>query len=396
MEYVILAMIIVVIWYYLKSKKSPRESKQADIELPVKITVSTSSGDSFTPEKVDTGKITETSDNGYILNPKSPFPLTVFGLSREDADILKSYLDEEANWGRKLGEITFLIAQANVRCKEIDDYISKYRPLYIDEIEGLKAISSEWKIASEKDKVDLLLEFKQKALAVLPSKPSNEEVVSTILEDKPSDVTADDELLSLFNQETDLYRFYVSQLWSADKVRTVPADDYYRKKYEALVQKGLARRGQDINLEKILSGLRLKDINEALQELIEKPFGRKAKAIEFALKVPDMKERIGKQIAFREMFQIVEPEGIDVKKIQRCYGHANAIATLLRDTYVSGIHTLRNIKEGRDAAYDYWEIVAEDCCTTCKPNHGKKYKKRPSKLPPFHVGCSCELEGGYN
>ncbi len=395
MEYLILALIAAGIWYYFKAKKPEHHDGSPKIELPIKITVSSSPDSSFSPDKVDSGAITETID-GFILNPKSPCPLTITDLTRAEAVALKGYLDEEVNWGRKIREIAYILAQSNGKCKEVDEYVEKYRPQYLASIERLKAESPEWNVAPEKDKEDLLSEFRQEALNVLPVKPSNPEVLDALFEDAPSDVTADDKLIEMFDQDTELYRFYVSQLWSAGQVRNVPADDYYRKRYEALVQKGLARRGQDIALEEILSGLRLKDINQAIQGLIEKPFGRKAKAIEFALTVPDIKDRLGKHVAFREMFQIRKPEGVDVQEIQRCYKHANAVATILRDTYVSGIRTLKTLNEAKGADFDYWEICAEGCCAHCAPFHGKKYKRKPSKIPPFHIGCGCEVEGGYD
>ena len=107
-------------------------------------------------------------------------------------------------------------------------------------------------------------------------------------------------------------------------------------------------------------------------------------------------ERLNKQIAFREIFQIAKPEGIEVAEIQKCYNHANAVASLLRDTYSSGVRTLRELEDAKEARFDYWEISAEECCKTCRQLHGKRYKRMPSRLPPFHIGCDCMIEGGYN
>lgn len=394
-EYLILILIGVAVLFYFKAKRSPSRDTRDQTELPIKITVSSSGGGSLDGEKVDSGDIVET-ESGYVLNPKSPLPLSVNGLTRTDAFALKGYLDAEVNWGRKLWEIAYLFAQSNATCKEVEEYIRTYRPAYTETIERLKAESKDWNVSSEKDKEDMLSEYKQKAIEGLPVKPSQPEVLDILFDNPPSDFTADDKLLSFFGKDVELYRFYVSQLWRAGKVVAVPAEDYYRKQYEVLVEKRLARRGQDIGMEEILNGLRLKDINEALQGLVEKPFGRKAKAIEFAVTVPDVKERLGKIIAFREMFQICEPEDIDVHEIQKCYEYANAIATLVRDTYVSGAHTLRSTSDAKDAGFDFWKILAENCCESCKSYHGKRYKRKPSKLPPFHLGCNCQLEGSYD
>lgn len=391
----ILKMIVGVIRYCSKSKGCAPNTKQMDLELPIKITATTSLEDSCASEKLDTGRIEEVSGGGFNLNPNSPFPLIVSGLPRSEAGVLKGYLDDEANWGRKLPQIVHLVARYNVRCKGIDEYVMKYRPQYLRTIERLKTQSSEWNGASERDREDLLGEFRQKAIEELPEKPgSNQEVVSILFEEEPADPTVDDQLISLFIEDMETYCFYLYQLRSIGKVQIVPVDDYCRKHYEILVKNGLAKRGQDITLVQMLDGLRLKDINEVLQQgLIEKSFGRKAKAIEFALTVPDMIERLSKQVAFRELFQIVKPENIDVVEIQKCYEYANAVGTLLRNTYVSGVRTLKELKEAKGAEFDYWEISGEDCCSVCKKLHSGRYKRRPSKLPPYHIGCDCCLSG---
>ena len=394
MEYIILILVGVAIWYYFKTKKSPPQMKPNSIAIPINVTIS-SSGSSLAAEKIHSGDIIET-ENGYVLNPMSPLPITVKGLMQKDATALKGFLDEESNWGRKLSEIAYLLAQSNAICKEVEDYLKKYRPQYEQTIERLKAASPEWNVASEKDKEDMLSEYKQKALDALPVKPSDSNMLEILFDNLPSDITADDKLLELFAGDTELYRFYVSQLWSVGQVRNVPADDYYRKKYEALVEKQLARRGQDIGIEQILNGLRLKDINDVVKGLVEKPFGRKAKAIEFAMSVPDIKERLGKTIAFRELFQLQEPEGVDVQEIQRCYQHATAVGKLIRDTYVTGARTLRALDEAKDAKFDSWQILAEDCCESCNAYHEKRFNRKPSKRPPFHLGCNCQLEGRYD
>src|SRR4030043_1326291 len=186
MEYLILALIVgVVIWYFFNSKKQKPRETITQVELPIKVTVSTSSGSSYTPEKLDSGSITETSGSGFILNPKSPLPLTVSNLTKAQALTLKGYLDEEVNWTRRDWETTFFIAQSNAKCKEIDDYIEKYRSLYLSTINNLKSKSTDWNSASEKDKEDLLVEFKINALESLPVKPSDIERLNILFDDAP-------------------------------------------------------------------------------------------------------------------------------------------------------------------------------------------------------------------
>jgi hypothetical protein len=395
MELLILILIVGgAIWFFTRSKKHSAPPPQNHIEVPIKVTIS-SGGFSTGSRKIDTGEIVNT-EKGYILNPKSPLPLTIQGVDHSTAITLKSYLDEEANWGRKLWDIAHLFAETNATCKEIEEYIAKHRKPYFSALERLKAESNEWDNASDKDKEDMIAEFHQKALELFSITPNQNDTLDILLNSNGIDITADDKLLALFGKNVELYRFYVSQLWRAGKINVVPADDYYRKQYEALLEKKLAKRGQDIALEEIMNGLRLKDINDALKGIVDKPFGRKAKAIEYAVGVPDIKDRLGKNIAFREIFQICTPEGIDVQAIQKCYEHANAVASILRDTYVAGAHTIRTLDDSNDAKYDYWQIRVDDCCDECKANYGKRYKRRPTTLPPFHLGCNCSIEGGYD
>jgi hypothetical protein len=395
--FVLITIVVVVLYYVVKTLflQSTQNPVRSTVDVPIKITVTTSTDSSpSSREKIDCGDIQETSD-GFILNPKSPLPLTITSLNRNQALDLKNHLDNEFNWERRQSAITYLIAQYNAHCKEIDDYIDKYHSIYVDVIEGLKSQSTEWELASDKDRADMLEEFRQQAIEVLPSKIPHS-AFYTLLEGTPSDFSADDALLGVFRGETELYQFYASQLWSVGHVRSVPADNYYRKQYELLVEKNLAKRGQDIDLESILTSLRLKDLNAATQDLLDKPMGRKAKAVQFALTVPDIKERLGKIVAFREMFQLREPEGVDINAIQESFKHANAVASVLSYTYNAGVRTLRTVEDSRGAGIDYWEIMAQDCCSSCNQINGKKTKRKPTRLPPFHVGCNCDLDTGYD
>jgi hypothetical protein len=395
--FIIIAIVIGVLYYVVRNLfLQPRQTPVSPtLEVPIKITVTTSTDSSpIHREKIDCGDIQETG-GGFILNPKSPLPLTITGLNRHQALELKNYLDNEFDWERRQSAITYLIAQHNCHCREIDDYIDKYRPIYVEAIERLKSQSDEWETASDKDQADMLEEFRQKAAEALPSKIPHAGF-NTLLEETPSDFSADDALLAMFNGETQLYQFYASQLWSVGQVRNIPADNYYRKQYESLVEKKLAKRGQDIDLEDILTGLRLKDLNAATQDLLDKPLGRKAKAVQFALTVPDIKERLGNFVAFREMFQLREPEGVDIHAIQQCFKHANAVASVISYTYNAGVRTLRTVEGTRGAGIDYWQIMAEDCCSSCNQMNGKKTKRKPARLPPFHVGCNCDLDAGYD
>lgn len=394
MEVIFIIIIVAFIWYAIKSSKSKNE-----VEIPVKFTVETSfRGGRYSDDRtVDTGKIKETAPGHYVINPKSPLPLTITGLSAVDVRDFKKKLDGEARWERNLSDLTFLIAQNNIQCIEVNEFISGLQQEVETHINQQIHNSSEWDIASEKDQADMLLEYRATAIENLSTHPSNEQALATLLYGEPHDDTADDELLSLFSGNVGLYRFYMMSLGrSSLKPVKVAADDYYRKQYEELVNLNFARRGKDIPLADMLEGLRMKDINEMFADRLEKKFGRKAQAVEYALSQPDAIDILGKHISFREMFQILEPENLDVAELKQCYEYAGALAEIIRDTYVTGYRTLDTLEDARDADYDGWEIEAEDCCRSCSKVNGKKTKRKPANLPPFHIGCTCSLEGVYD
>jgi hypothetical protein len=393
MEWFIVFLIIAFIWYSVKSNKKNKNS-----DIPIKVSIETSyRGRSYDPDRVvDTGKVTKVGEDAFCINPKSPLPLTLKGLSSSDAKKFKSLLDGEAQWQRNLSDITFLIAQHNIECVELEEFTYKLRAEVNEYVEKRKRSSEEWTESSEKDRIDLTREFQNAAIESLSVRPSNERALEVLIFGSPGDVTADDKLLELFSGNKDIYRFYVTSLGRGSKANQVPADDYYRKNWEALVELGLAKRGKEIPIEALLDGLRVKDINEYFTDRLEKKLTRKAMAIEFAVAQPDVADVLSKHISFREMFQISEPQGIEISDIKACYEYASAQAEVIRDTYVAACRTLDALEDSRDAEYDGWEIEAEDCCQQCSAINGKRTKRKPAKLPPFHIGCTCSLEGVYD
>lgn len=393
MEWLIIVAVIAIIWYAVNASK-----KNTDTEIPIKISIETSSrGGGYDPDRVvDTGKVSQVADDTFCINPKSPLPLTLKGLSISEANQFKKMLDGESQWQQNLSDITFLIAQNNIECVELEDFINRLRSEVSEYIGKRKQDSEEWEQSSEKDKADLTREFQAAALEILSTRPSNDRALDVLIFGAPGDVTADDQLLERFSGNKEIYRFYVTSLGRGSKANQISADDYYRKSWESLVELGLANRGKDIPVEAILDGLRMKDINEYFFDRLEKKLTRKAKAVEYAAAQSDVIDVLSKHISFRELFQISEPKDIEVSAIKACYEYASAQAEVIRDTYVTGYHTLDTLADARDAEYDGWEIEAEDCCQQCLKLNGKKTKRRPSKVPPFHVGCTCSLEGVYD
>lgn len=76
-----------------------------------------------------------------------------------------------------------------------------------------------------------------------------------------------------------------------------------------------------------------------------KALGRKAKAIEFALTVPDIASRLAKTIPLRELFQVLSPPGLDVHAIGKAFKHAKVVVTVIMDTYEIGNLSMQSVRE---------------------------------------------------
>lgn len=397
MEFIIIILIVAVIVLAVIISRNKEREYNPRLKVSIDTNYRGGSYDRYDPERaVNTGEIKQLEDETFCINPWSPHPLTLKGLSATDAKEMKEMLDMECQWQRRLSEITFLIAKQNIQCVELERFIAQARSDVSTYIEKRKQESSEWAQSSEKDKDDLMQEFQIDSLENLATKPSNDRALKILVFDAPGDLTVDDKLLDVFSGNEHLYSFYVSNLGWKSGVYQVSADDYRRENWEYLVDIGLAKRGKNIPVEALLDNLRMKDINDYFSDRLEKKFTRKAHAVEFAIAQPDAISVLSKHMSFREKFQLSEPEGIEISEIEACYRYAGAQAEVIRDTYVAGYRVLETVQDARGANYDKWTIGAEGCCKDCLKLNGKESKRKPTKLPPFHIGCTCSLNATYN
>lgn len=68
----------------------------------------------------DVGELTGQGDGVWVLNPKSPLPLTVVGADRRIAEQLKALLGTAEYWSQKILDIALVIAQHNLRFRKLD------------------------------------------------------------------------------------------------------------------------------------------------------------------------------------------------------------------------------------------------------------------------------------
>lgn len=325
---------------------------------------------------------------GQVLNPGAPFKLTLLGVSPEQVQSIRELLEsnDRGGWPPPL----FLrFIDWDVRCKEIDDYIAQFKPVFEASIAKQQAASPEWSEASELDREDLLSEFRQKAVGELDVQPYGD--VEVLLGEGAEDVDLDDALMERYG--VDAVYAYVSNYHRVGKVQAIAADHRGREAFEKLVSAGLARRGKDIPLESVAQKLRLKDIQELIQDLDPPRFRRKAEAIDFLLGCADATDRMERKVAWRELFELSplpqEFSEIEIDRVSAYWRHAGAVADLLQHTYTMAAYSLRDVGRDDDRGWDV--LPARDACPACKRAERRRYPKGTAPPTPLHVGCRCTI-----
>jgi len=251
-EIVVLIALGMAVWWWFKKKASSSGSaavKPASIpEVRVTVAPSTRATLEEVEQPRDVGRLTEAGDGAWVLNPLSPLPMTLQGADRALAQQVKEVLGRREQWDMKVPELALLIAKHNLRFKEVDDLAIQLKPKYDAHIQRRIKASPDWADASEKDRADLLTEFREEALEAMGMDVGHADL-ATLLQGPPATFQADDELLHRFDKDLDLYPFYLTQLGRANAVVTVKADDWGRKSWERLADKGMALRGKDIPWE---------------------------------------------------------------------------------------------------------------------------------------------------
>lgn len=367
-----------------KKKKDPKISSETISNL--NISVSTKSIEDETYNE----PIKRVAD-GWIINPKCPFELTVMDCDFETASMIRRLCDE-GGWQSE-HELLAMFATLNIRIKEIEAYKKKYSLIYFQRIEKLKATSKEYLEADAKDKSDMLEEFKVSAQDCLYELPDYD-VYKLFVE---YNVTIDDDLLRLYG--FDCMEAYLNHYGKIGSVITVIKDAYYRPAFEKMVEKGIAIRGKDIPITEILSAQNLKTLN-AIASNPDKEFKRKNQAVEYILNNEKAASRIGEYISFRELFKLIplphEYDTLDIDAILRVWESHRVEIKLLMHTYKESVYNWMHNQEDLDIKKRVFKTCKVDC-TNYRCQCGKDRMKRtyPVDAPPqtpCHIGCSCRLD----
>jgi len=393
----VIGFVIFIIANASKSKKERKSPSTQKRNIPVDIHVTTSFGTSSSVNVEKFKPIQQDNNGDWILNPGAPFKLTLLNSDEKIATQIRELLDnDEIRDYRKDDKLMALFAEYNLKVKEIESYKKKYRKTYETKIEELKNSTKEWETSGEKDKEDLMKEFRKIAIKTIYERANCN--IEVLFEYEPKDISIDDELIQEYGFEN--LQTYFRFADNLDKVRVIANDHYSRANFEKLEELGLAKRGQYLPKEEILMTLTLKDLN-AIAENPEKEFKRKNQAVEYILSLNDLDTKIGKYISLRELFKLnplpKKYSSVNTQEIIKTWQYHAEEVSLLMDTYRNSYYSWRDLKDKEYVkGYTVEPLDKEDPCPCAKERSEKKYPKSSPPKVPCHVGCNCFLQKEYD
>lgn len=325
-----------------------------------------------------------TTVDQIVVDAEASFPLTIYNTTKAKLKKVTSilYSDEYD----KASKLMPLFAQHNIKCVEIEQYIDKYRPIYVQRIQNQKDSSPEYLHSSEMDQLDMTEEFKNSAI------PQLYEIANcnlrSIFDYRDIPITVDDQLIKEYGYNN--FALYMRLQNKVGKVIT----NWERKDIEDLGKTDLISLIDEIEVDEVLLTLPLKVLN-AIAEKEEGHFKRKKKAVDY-INEHGLSGNLGRHIATRRIFK-VNPlpkryENIDIDEVAKSWSYLKEYIRLFVNTYndskyhtASVSHTSRYIET--------WRVVPgyQDNCPRAKEECKKTYtRSNPPKLP-FHVGCTCYL-----
>lgn len=334
------------------------------------------------------------NQTAWVLNPDTTFPLTFQTIDQATAAEVKRILDTgfQSAPSSYTRELAALIARKNLRCKQVDDYVTWAKQECLRKIEELKRASKQWNSASEMEREGLLAEFREEAIGSLDIVPNCD--LDSLLECEP-DYSAEDHLL-IDQVGFKNLNVYIRHVGNPDKVHFVRADSHERGPFEKLAEFGVATRGKDMPLPLMLDTLTLKEMNELVADLNQPAFTRKAKAMEFIMALPDKEKTLGHRIDIRDFFQL-KPlpstfSGVELLRISSAWTYACEVASLIAHTYRAATSISEWNSMGDDPFLVGWDLatVGDDrTCPYCERASKKQYSKNNCPKTPLHIGCRC-------
>lgn len=328
---------------------------------------------------------------GCELNPDLPIPCMVEG-DRFGASALKDLLDGEM---ADPNRAAYLLASYDLRIREVDEYADRLRPEFTQLVEEQQQASKAWNAAKSHERQELLGRFRERAVKKLSTHGWQPKADIALFSHEPTSLEPALTMLRRLGDDTDLWWAYLYGLGRTPHVLTVAPDARYRARFEELIALGIAKQGLGIGAARLVASLSLKDLNALVADLIDKKARKQVRAASIGIMAPDLADRLRRQVNLDDLFWTDPPPGIALDAFFSTMAYLRATAQLLCDTYSSGVRTRELVVRYEDGAPTRWRIRTVECCADCKEQHATGWKDElPDPLPPFHVGCGCELEMG--
>ena len=328
--------------------------------------------------------------NPIVINPKSSFELTLYNSDQSTIKKVVNILKDENLWNKTPDLLPYFASQ-NIKCKEVEEYIEKYKPIYISKLSEECNKSEEYRNASEMDKAEIKKELKEEVLNQLYEKADCE--LDTLFEYSNIDITIDDKIVEKYGFNV------ISKYFGLGYYKNKVVTHWERKDFEDLVKADLVYTFEQIDKDEMLTSQTLKTLN-AICEKDENHFKRKNKAIEYLNENKQLYENIGKHIATRNIFKLknlpTEFENIDIDEITNYWSFLKEYIKLISDTFKISENNHEDISEDNSWIKGFTVQKAEDyntsqICQRAREECKKKYSKSNRPKMPFHIGCNCDL-----
>ena len=285
---------------------------------------------------------------------------------------------------RSLYEFSWIAMLEDVRCKELDDYVHTHKELYerfkdtdnvlyFDDFPGVRFVP-------QGVNLDILFEY--------PSEKAN--TIRKKLRKMIKETRLNKEALSSY------LRLAGSYLTPEEY-----NDNYYRNKIQAILNAGLATLLSKAPLDIALNFLKMKELRELAKEVgVTIKARTKREFVSSLMASCDnnvLKEKISHLIPTKTLY-IHEPpqEYISKEEYEWLLQYAGVLTQVIFGTYVNALNVFYNVIWGRLTGTNHFSIFnSGTACNYCKKrigtsvtvNNNKDFKK----LPPFHIGCNCEV-----
>ena len=134
-------------------------------------------------------------NNSIIINPYSPFQITLYNSDKKTIMQVEKVLKDENIWN-KTKELLPLFTKYDIRCKEVDEYILKYKPLYQNLLRDKLSNSTEYQQATERDKEIIEDEIKSEIVNQIPERADCD--LQTLFDFSEIDITIDNVLIQKY------------------------------------------------------------------------------------------------------------------------------------------------------------------------------------------------------